>query len=376
MSPGPVRVLLLAGETSGDRYGADVAAALRTRLPDVRMIGTGGPRMAAQGVEMLAGLEDLAVMGFGEVLGRLAFFRRLERTVRRRLDRDVDVVVPVDFPGFNMRVLAAAHRRGVPVVWYVAPKFWAWKPGRARRLAAEAAAVAVIFPFERPLLEAAGARVEFVGNPLLDRPDDVPERSAFLRSAGVDPGRPVLGLLPGSRRQEIDRHLDLFVATAARIREARPDVQPVLGRAPDVAAQSLDATGLPVVSDARALQRHATALLVKSGTATLETALEGSPFVVTYRTSRLTWWIARRLVRVDHVSLPNLILDERVVPELLQDDATPETLAAALLPLLDSESAERRTQLGALAGVRAALGTPGAAGRVADLVLEAAGIRT
>lgn len=373
MSPAPLRVLLLAGETSGDGYAADVAAALRGRRPDVRLVGTGGPRMAAAGVDLLAGLDDLAVMGFGEVLRRLAFFRGLERTIRARLDGGVDVVVPVDFAGFNLRIMAAAHRRGVPVVWYVAPKFWAWRAGRAKRLAEQAAAVAVIFPFEVPLLEAVGARTEFVGNPLLDRTDTVPGRAAFLEAAGVDPAAPVLGLLPGSRRQEIERHLALFVEAAARIRAVRPDVQPVLARAPDVVAGPLEATGLPVVSDARALQRHAAALLVKSGTSTLETALEGRPFVVAYRTSRPTWWLARRLVRVDHVALPNLILGRRVVPELLQDDATPDALAAALLPLLDPASPERRAQLEALAEVRSVLGAPGAAGRVAELVLEAAG---
>lgn len=366
----PPTILLLAGEASGDHHGARVAAGLLERLPDARLVGLGGPAMAEQGVELLAGLEELAVMGFAEVLRHLAFFWRLERRVRRLLDEGVDLVLPVDYPGFNMRVMEAAWRRDIPVLWYIAPQIWAWKKGRARTLARQADHVAVILPFEVELLAEAGARVSFVGHPLLERPDDVPDRAVFCRSAGLDPGRPVLGLLPGSRSQELRRHGELFAAAAREVVAARPDVQPVVARAPTLDRALASDLGFPVVEGARGVQRHAAAALVKSGTSTLETALEGTPFVMVYRTSPTTWWLAKRLVQVEHVALANLVAGERVVPELLQDEATPEAMAREVLPLLDPDSPQRALQRRGLARVRGALGSPGASRRVATLAAE------
>lgn len=332
-------------------------------------MGIGGPRMEAAGVELLAGLDELAVMGFAEVVSRLAFFWRLERRLLKVLDAGVDLVLPVDYPGLNLRMARHAHARGVPVLYYISPQVWAWKPHRVAALARDTDHVAVILPFEEPLLRQAGARVTFVGHPLLERDEAVAERHVFARKHHLDPDRPVLALFPGSRAQEVKRHLRLFVDTARRLRHRRPDLQAAVARVPTLAPELFEDVDLPLVSDGRALLRHARAALVKSGTTTLEAALEGTPFVTVYRTHPLTFALAKRLVRVEHVALANLVAGERVVPEVLQGDATVARLTREVEPLLDEVSPQRRRVQEGLSRVRAALGAPGAAERVSAIAV-------
>ncbi|MFW6200667.1 MAG: lipid-A-disaccharide synthase, partial [Gemmatimonadota bacterium] len=260
--PSPV-IFLSAGEESGDQHGARVARALKKRLPRARLLGLGGPRMEAEGVELLAGLDDLAIMGFAEVLAHLPFFWKLERRVQARLNAgDIDLVVPVDYPGFNLRLTRHASRRGIPVLYYIAPQVWAWKKGRAGRLARDAAHIAVILPFEVPIFEEEGGKATFVGHPLLDRPDDVPDREAFLGSLGLDPDAPLLALLPGSRRQELDRHLEPFLETAGKLRGGMADLQVAVARAGSVSEEPYAGVDVPVTPQSRALLRHARAALV------------------------------------------------------------------------------------------------------------------
>lgn len=368
-APGPT-VFLAAGEPSGDLHGAGLARALRRRLPGVRLLGLGGDLMEKEGVRLYAGLDDLAVMGFAEVLSRLPFFLKLRRTVFDALRQErVDLVIPIDYPGFNLRLARRAREDGIPVLYYIAPQVWAWHASRAAQLASDTDAVAVILPFEAAFLQRAGARAEFVGHPLMDAEPEMPPREEWLRALSADPDRPVLALFPGSRGQELQRHLGLFEETVRRVVENRPEVQPVLASAAGMAGR-LGHLEWPRTTESRVLLRHATAALVKSGTTTLEAALAPTPFVVVYRMNPLSYQLARRLVKVPHIALANLVAGERVVPEFVQGEATPERLAAELLPLLDAGSDERRRMLDGLGRVRGVLGQGGAAERVAEIAAE------
>ncbi len=361
----------MAGEPSGDEHAGAVATHLRARYPGARLIGTGGPRMQAAGVVLLAGLDDMAVMGFVEVIPHLRRLRRLEGTIRSLLATErPDLVVLVDYPGLNLRVARAACELGLKVLYTIAPKAWAWRTGRARALAESTDRVALILPFEPEFFAPYGVRFSFVGHPLLDRVDDVHDRSTFFDRWGLDPDRPLLALLPGSRPQEIRRHLGVFTEIARDVAADRRDVLPVFSRAPSIDALPFHATGIPLVEDARALLRYADAALIASGTATLEAAIEGTPHVVGYRTSTVTSVIAKRLLRVEYVGLPNLVAGRQVVPEFLQEELRPSVVAPVLRKLLDPKGDTRARQVEELEGVVKKLGTPGAAERVAELADE------
>lgn len=354
MSSGPT-VLLSAGESSGDLHGAELARRLKERIPRVRLIGLGGSRMEAAGVELLAGLDRLAVLGLAEVVRHLPDLLRIRREVYATLEREhVDLVVPIDYPGFNLPLAGKAHELGLPVLYYIAPQVWAWKERRAERLARWCDEICVVLPFEAELLERYGARVRFVGHPLLDQPALPPARE-----------RRALGLFPGSRRQEVERMLPTFLAAAERLREEGVDAPVLVARAPDLAADAYACCPPDLLAPAEEVMRRARAAITKSGTVTLQLAIADVPMVVAYRVHGLTFRILRRLVTLDSVALVNLVADDAVVAECLQDEMTPERLAREVGPLLD-DGKRRRDVLRGLAEVRGRLGEPGAAARVAD----------
>ncbi len=364
-------IYVSAGEPSGDAHAAAVVAALKRRLPDVRVEAFGGPRLEAAGATVLDRMERYSVVGFVEALWKLpAHFRLLARVRAAFRARRYDLVVLVDYPGYHLRAAAAAAAAGIPVLYYIAPQMWAWGASRVRRLTS-VTRLAVILPFEEAFFRERGVAATFVGHPLRDRPPP-PSRDEARRLLGLEPGRPTLGLFPGSRAQEVGRLWPAFRAAAERVRATRPDLQVVVagtprGRYPapgDIVIHTGDP--LPVFA-------AADAGLCKSGTTTLEAALADLPMVVAYRLNPVSNFIATRVLRVPWVGLVNLIAGYEVAPEFLQRAAHPGALAEAVRPLLDPTSAAARRQREGLALVRERLGAPGAAERVAALAAELVG---
>lgn len=359
-------VLIIAGEASGDLHGAGVADELRTLRPDVPLVGMGGERMAAAGVHLFATADG--VVGFAEVIKHLPAHLRLLRRVRALLRSGrIGLVILIDYPGFNLRVAQAAHAAGVPVLYYITPQVWAWKPGRLKMMAQVITKAAVILPFEEELLRDAGIDATFVGHPLLDRALAMPGRAEARRRIGLADDALILALFPGSRAQEIERHLGEFEAVARELQRRRPGLQVVVSVAPSI---ELDAARVPfpmVRAQSFDVLRAADVALCKSGTTTLEAAVAGCPCVVVYKTSRITFAIARRLVTIPHIGLLNVVAGREVAPEFVQDAFTTAAVADALDPLFDDGNPVRERMVQGMAEVRQMLGASGAAGRVARI---------
>ncbi|HJQ52528.1 MAG TPA: lipid-A-disaccharide synthase [Gemmatimonadaceae bacterium] len=367
------KVLFVAGEASGDLHAAGVASALRRIRPDLDLAAVGGPRLAEQGVELIHRDHQLGVMGFLEVLKHVPRHFLLLRTIRGMLERsEIALVILIDYPGFNMKVAQAAKSAGVPVLYYVTPQVWAWGAGRLPRLARVVTKAAVILPFEAALLRGHGIDATFVGHPLLDRAVNMPSRVEAREALGLAQNDKVLALFPGSRQQEIDRHIDDFVATAKELQKRIRGLKVLVSVAPTVALDSARCPFRLVHSASLSVLRAADAGLCKSGTTTLEASIADCPLIVAYRTGRISFALARRLVKVANIGLVNVVAGREVAREFIQDAIQPAAMADALAELL-SDTPERRAVLTGLAEVRAKLGTAGAADRVAEMASALAG---
>jgi lipid-A-disaccharide synthase len=369
-------ILFVAGEASGDLHAAGVARALRAAGAPYRLTGIGGEQMREAGVELVEHVEKLAVMGFVEVLKHVPKHWRLLRELKGRIDGgQVALVVLIDYPGFNMKVAAAAAEAGVPVLYYITPQVWAWGAKRLAELARTVTKAAVILPFEEQLLREHGIDATFVGHPLLDRARTLPDRDQARAALGIGREERLLALFPGSRAQEIARHLDPFVATAKELQRRDSSLRVVVSAAPHVSIPA-ERCPFPLVHSASfAVLRAADAAMCKSGTTTLEAAVALCPLVVAYRTSALTYAAARRLVRIPYIGLVNVVAGREVAPEFVQEALVPSRVADALAPLLDRASSERAAMVARLTAVRDTLGEAGAAERVARLAVSLAGER-
>jgi lipid-A-disaccharide synthase len=375
-------IMLSAGEASGDVHGATLCLALKELAPGLRLVGMGGARMAAAGVEIVADPTRHAVVGASEAVNRLpALYGAYRALVRRLSEERPRAIVLIDFPEFNMRLARQARRQGVPVVYFIPPQIWAWRKGRIRLMARLASRVLAVFPFERSLYEDAGVPVEFVGHPLLDvLPLDLTPGEA-RRRLRVTEEAPVVGLLPGSRPEEVTRLLPPMLEAASRLAARDGRRRFLLGLAPSVDRQLVEGLLRGRASSAPAIEvleertheimAAADALLIASGTATLEAALLGAPMVVCYQVSRLTEAISRLLIRIPWISLPNIVSGRAVVPEILQQEVSGERLAAEAERLLvDPEASEAQRR--AFGEIRGRLGERGVGRRAALAVLQVA----
>jgi len=368
----PPTILLVAGEASGDMHGAALVTALRRLRPQIDVVGVGGERLRQAGMHTLVDTASVATMGFVETFGTLGrlltTYRQLTHFMRER--RPV-LLVLIDYPEFNLLLARRAKALGIPVFYYIGPQVWAWRRGRVRTIARRVDRMGVVFPFEPALYNEGRELAVFVGHPLLDVVRATRTRDETLARYGLDPARPVLALLPGSRKKEIDYLLAPGLAAARLL--AAEGWQVIVAKAHTLTHDDLAAAAegmlpaVPVADDDTYNVVHAAdAVLAASGTATVETALLERPMVIMYRTSPVTYRLARLLVHVDYIGMPNIILGRGVFPEVLQAEVTPGALAAAV-----RDVAARRDALAAsLREVRARLGQPGAAERAARLALE------
>ena len=374
--------MIIAGEASGDLYGACLAAEMRRQEPTIRLFGMGGDRMRSEGVETLINADDMAVMGLVEVVAHArVIYRAYSRLKAILLSEPPDLLILIDYQEFNQILARVAKKAGVRVLFFISPQFWAWRPGRVKKMARIVDHMAVLFPFEVAPYEREGVPVTFVGHPLLDIVHPSRECGESLRHFGLDPLRRTVGLFPGSRKSEIRQHFGEIVGAAKLLIERFPGLQFILPLAPSLNRQDLEpalsAAGVEILvveGQAYDVMQVCDAAIAVSGTVTLELTLMGVPMVIMYRVSPLTYHVGKLLVKIEHMGICNIVAGERIVPELLQDEVTSERIAREV-GLMFSDEAYLTTMKRKLVHVRSLLGSGGCLQRVAEVALTMLGSR-
>jgi lipid-A-disaccharide synthase len=377
-----MKVMMTAGEASGDMHAGAVAAELKREMPDIEIFGMGGSLMRKAGVRIIYDIQNLGIIGVVEVLRHIPFFFHLRDFLRNAMMKEKpDVLVCVDYPGFNMKIAHVAKELGIPVVYYIAPTIWAWNKGRAKNIVRDVTTVASIFPFEAEAYRKAGANVTFVGNPLADTVKPTMTKEEAMHYFGADPGKKRILIMPGSRKNEVSSLLPVMLEAAKKIHHHLP-CEFFLPRAETIPMEMIRSyldkypeLSIHVTHEKNYdLMNICTASMASSGTATLETALMELPTVLLYRLAPITWYLAKLLVHVKYAGLPNLLLQKEVTPELLQDDMKPDNVVRIMLPWLTDEK-ERQSNIQELKAVRTALGSGGAVKRTAQLIIQTAGVK-
>lgn len=371
------KIMISVGEASGDLHGASVAKALKAMHPDIQLFGMGGQAMRSAGVDIVYDIADLGVIGLVEVIKNLPRLFKLRDMLGELMDKEQpDALVVIDYPGFNMRLAKVAKAKGIPVISYISPSVWAWGKGRAKEVAQTVERVAAIFPFEAEAYRQAGAKVTFVGNPLVDIVKTSMSKEEAFRFFEVEPNHPVVLLLPGSRKQEIIGLLPVMLEAAEKIQQNLPHCQFLLPTASTISREMLQDIIKNYSVSVRLtdkstydLMNIAQAAIAASGTVTLEAAIVGLPTVIIYKVAGLTYFLGKFLVKIPHISLPNIIAGRRVVPELLQGQANALNVAKETLDILTNEQLRKQVEKDLLE-VREKLGQAGAVQRVAEEIVH------
>jgi len=369
------KILLVAGEVSGDLHGSHLVEAIHRIDPEIQFFGVGGEGLKRVGMRLLHHSQSLSVVGITEVFVKLRSILKALRTLKRSLEREKpDLVILIDFPDFNLRLARIVHRKGIPILYYISPQVWAWRPGRVKLIARLVKKMVVLFSFEVPLYEAAGVDVEWVGHPLLDIVRPTLSKEMALQQFGLDPGRRTIGLLPGSRIHEIERLLPSLLASAQLLQKEIPDLQFVIPLAPGVSRATLssrmNSISVPVTvveGFTYDVMNLCELLITASGTATLEAAILGKPMIIIYKVSFSTYWIGRALVRVNHIGLPNLVAEKEIALELIQKDVNPQRIVEEAFRILRDPLLSRK-MTESMGEVRHKLGEPGAAERAGRII--------
>ena len=372
-----MKIMFSAGEASGDLHGAGLAGALRRLDPDIELLGMGGELMREAGVRIIYDIKNLGVIGVGEIIKKIPFFFKLRSfLVDTMAEERPDALVCIDYPGFNMRLIKKAKAAGIPVIYYILPTIWAWHKSRGETIAQYTDLAVSLFPFEAAMYRELGTNVVYGGHPLLDSVYAEWTKDKAYEAFGLDETKKTVVLMPGSRMQEVKGLFPQMLEAGRLIAEKTGNVQFIVPKATTIDRRVLqklaDTAALPIVigeDHVYDMMNIADAAVCASGTATLETALMGLPTLLIYRVNTLTYLLSKILVHIDNIGLPNIIEGRRVMPELWQNDVTPEKIASVIVPLLTEEAAHEEARRAMLA-VRDKMGEPGAVMRTGQIILE------
>lgn len=373
----PKKIMIIAGESSGDFHSSSLIRALKGKKTDLEISGIGGERMRQAGAELLFDISELSIIGFTDVLINLKKINQVFRNLVAKIDAiRPDAVILVDYPGFNLKLAKEVKKRHIPVIYYISPQIWAWWKGRIKNIKRLVDKMIVIFKFEETFYKDSGIDVSFVGHPLLDIAHSATSQEEFLNKLGLPAQNQTIGLVPGSRKMEVERILPILLASAQLIKEKLPQAQFAVLKAPGLEREMFKSImkkcNLPIVlceNQTYDFLNSCDFVLVASGTATLETAIMQTPMVIVYKVSFLNWLIAKSLIRLPYIGLVNVVAGKKIVPEFVQYQARPSLIAAGALEILGSESALTKVKH-ELKKVRQSLGESGASLRAADIILN------
>lgn len=369
--------MLVAGEVSGDLHGAHLVEAIQKIEPKIEFFGVGGDDLEKRGMKLLHHARSLSVVGISEAFRKLRIALKTLRELKKAMERErPDLVILIDYPEFNLRLARFARQKRIPVLYYISPQIWAWRPGRVKTIAKRVRKMVVLFPFEVPLYQAAGVDAEWVGHPLLDIVKPLLSKEEAFQKFGLDPKRRTIALLPGSRMEEVTRLLPPLLDSTVLLQREMPELQFIIPLAPGISEATLSPwiknipTSIKVIKGfSYDVMNLSELIIMASGTATLEAAILKKPMVILYKVSALSFWVARALIRVKHIGLVNLVAGKEIARELLQENVNPKRIADEVFGLLKNPVLYGKT-VEAMAEVRRNLGEPGAANRAARIVLS------